>query len=417
MNDILPQEIGRWQRLEAAYRRIVEKYGFREVRTPLLEYTSLFIRSIGEGTDVVDKEMYSFKHHSEELTLRPEGTAGAARAYLEHRVQSQGGVARWYYMGPMFRGERPAKGRYRQFHQAGVEVYGDAGPVSDAEVIDMLVGFFREVGITQIEVQVNSLGSGDTRQRYRQALVEHLTPKIDQLSDDSRVRLTKNPLRILDSKSPADQAACADAPSILDVLGPEDKAHFDGLLRHLDALGTPYKIEPRLVRGLDYYTRTLFEIRTSQGDLGAQNAIGGGGRYDNMIAELGGNSQPCFGFGVGLERVLHAMPADEVAPAPWVYLASMGEAGQSASLKLAKEIRAAGIEARVEGRTMKLAKMLGRASDEGARFCTILGEGELSQGVVALKDLEAKTQENIPRDQVVQVLLDRLARAAGGGAR
>jgi histidyl-tRNA synthetase len=427
MNDILPHEIGRWHRLEAAFRRTAELHGYREIRTPLLEYTSLFVRSIGEGTDVVDKEMYSFQHHSEELTLRPEGTAGAARAYVEHKIHSAGGVARWYYLGPMFRGERPAKGRYRQFYQAGAEVYGDGGPTGDAEMIDMLVGFLRELGITQVEVLVNSLGSGDTRTRYRDALVAYLTPRVEQLSEDSRRRLEKNPLRILDSKAPQDQAACAGAPAITDVLGDDDRAHFEGLQRRLDALGTPYKVDPRLVRGLDYYTRTLFEIRALQGDLGAQSALGGGGRYDTLLKDLGGPQQPCIGFGLGLERILIAMPPDQPPTAPWVYVAPVGDAGHADALVLARDLRVAGIETRVDGRGIKLAKMLARASDEGARFCMILGDDEIAAGVVAVKDLAAKTQESLPRADAVRVLAARLATESnaapassspgGGGAR
>lgn len=416
MNDILPSEVGRWQRLEGAFRRAVELHGFREVRTPVVESTALFVRSIGEGTDVVDKEMYSFVHHDEPLTLRPEGTAGAARAYLEHKVQGQGGVARWYYVGPMFRGERPARGRYRQFHQAGAEVYGDAGPTCDAEMIDMLVGFLRGLGIDRLEVVVNSLGSGDTRERYRAALVDYLRPHAEALSEDSRRRLERNPLRVLDSKSAADQAICAGAPAILDVLGDEDRAHFDGLRRRLDALGTPYRVDPRLVRGLDYYTRTLFEIRTDLGELGAQSALGGGGRYDNMLRELGGPSQPCIGFGLGLERILLAMPADAHRAPPWVLVAPVGEASHGEALVLARELRAAGVEARVDGRATKLAKVLSRASDEGARMCVIVGEGELARGVVALKDLDAKTQADVARSDVARLVSTALATSSSSSS-
>ena len=409
MNDILPDEIGRWHRLEGAFRRVAELYGFREVRTPIVEPTGLFVRSIGEATDVVEKEMYSFSRHDDELTLRPEGTAGAARAYLEHKIHAREPVSRWYYMGPMFRGERPARGRYRQFYQAGAEVYGEAGPLCDAEMIDMLARLLAELGIGQVEVLVNSLGSHGSRLRYRQALVEYFTPRQAQLSEESRRRLQKNPLRILDSKSPEDQALCAEAPAITDILDDEDKAHFDGLLAHLDALGTPYRVDSRLVRGLDYYTRTLFELRGSGGELGAQNALGGGGRYDAMIEDLGGPSTPCIGFALGLERLLLAMAESEAAVSSWVYVAPLGEAGQREALKLAVELRAAGIEARVDGRGQKLKTMLPRASNSGARFCAILGDGEMQRGVVSLKDMGAHEQHELPRADLVGWVRERLA--------
>src|SRR5690606_11166460 len=248
MNDILPDEVVRWHRLERAFRETVEAYGFGEVRPPLLEPTELFTRSIGETTDIVEKEMYTFEDKADKsLTLRPEGTASCARAYLEHTVGAREPVTRWYYMGPMYRRERPAKGRYRQFHQAGCEVYGDPGPFVDAEVIDMVVSFLRSVGVESLRVLVNSLGGKETRARYRAALVDYLTPLQGSLSADSQRRLATNPLRVLDSKAPEDQAVAAGAPSILDHLSDEDRAHFDGLTRTLDALGTPYEIDPRLV--------------------------------------------------------------------------------------------------------------------------------------------------------------------------
>lgn len=409
MHDILPDEIGRWHRLEAAFRAMASRHGYEEVRTPLCEPTSLFVRSIGEATDVVEKEMYSFQRHDDELTLRPEGTAGAARAYLEHTVHARQAVTRWYYLGPMFRGERPARGRQRQFHQAGCEIYGDAGPVADAEMIDMLVGFLRELRVGEIEVLVNSLGSGDTRARYRDALVAHLTPRRADLSEESQRRLEKNPLRILDSKSPKDQELCADAPTVLDVLAPDDLAHFDALRRHLDALGAPYRVDPRLVRGLDYYTRTLFEIRGAGGELGAQNALGGGGRYDGMIAELGGPSTPAIGFALGLERLLLAMAPDEPAPSPLVYLVPLGDAGATAALVLAKELRALSVPAIVDGRGGKLKAMMSRAEQRRASVAVLLGDGELERGVVAVKTMATHTQEDLPRASAARILADRVA--------
>lgn len=411
MNDVLPDEIGRWRKIERIFREITEAHGFREVRTPILEQTSLFVRSMGEVTDVVEKEMYSFARHDDELTMRPEGTAGAARAYLEHKVHSKEAVTRWSYLGPMFRGERPARGRLRQFWQAGCEVYGDQGPVSDAEMIDMLVTLYRELGVQNVSVVINSLGSGETRARYRDALLAHLLPRRAELSEESQRRLEKNPLRVLDSKSAADKAACVGAPSLLDVLGDDDRAHFDGLRRHLDALGTPYVVDGNLVRGLDYYTRTLFEVRGEGGELGAQNALCGGGRYDKLIEELGGPVTPCIGFALGIERALLASAIEPEPRANFVYLAPLGEAAQSALLVLARELRAQKVEAQLDGRGQKLKTMLHRAEQSGARFAVLVGDGELQRGVVTLKDLTARTQEEIARDVVVRVLTDRLAGA------
>ena len=417
MNDVLPAEIGRWQRLEGSFREAFELGGYREVRTPIVESTALFVRSIGEATDVVEKEMYTFARHDESLTLRPEGTAGAARAYVEHQQHLKEPSSRWYYLGPMFRAERPQRGRYRQFWQAGAEVYGDSGPATDAEMIDMLAGLMKGLGIADVTVLVNSLGGAATRARYRDALVAHLSPKRASLSEESQRRLEKNPLRILDSKSKADQEACADAPTIVDVLDDADRAHFDALRRHLDALGTPYVVDARLVRGLDYYTRTLFELRGAGGELGAQNALGGGGRYDEMVRELGGPSVPCIGFALGLERLLLAM-SDAAAPGATrrVYLAPMGEPAQGRCLTIAKELRAFRVEAEVDPRAKKVKDMLSRASAKGARFCVIVGDGELERGVAAVKDLTRHEQRDVPLAEVAKALsaqLDDEGRASG----
>jgi histidyl-tRNA synthetase len=245
MNDILPDEVEHWHRLETAFRRHAELHGYAEVRTPLLETTALFVRQIGETTDVVEKEMYSFERHGESLTVRPEGTASAARAYVEHQIAAKEPVSRWYYLGPMFRGERPAKGRYRQFYQAGCELYGDAGPLCDAEMIQLVAGFFQDIGITAFQVHVNSLGSGDTRARYREALLQYFTPMRDKLSEDSQRRLDKNPLRILDSKSQADKDAAVGAPSITSLLDEADREHFERLCHHLTCSASPSSSTPR----------------------------------------------------------------------------------------------------------------------------------------------------------------------------
>jgi histidyl-tRNA synthetase len=408
MNDVLPDEVGRWQRVESSFARRMTLHGFREVRTPYVEPTALFNRAIGEATDIVEKEMYSFVHRDEPLTLRPEGTASAARAYVEHGVHNREPVTRWYYMGPMFRAERPQRGRYRQFSQLGAEIFGDAGPACDAEMIDMLVTFFHGLGIADVEVLVNSLGGAEARARYKEALVQHLTPKKEALSEDSQRRLGTNPLRILDSKDPRDQEAIADAPTIGDLLAGDDAAHFAALRRHLDALGTPYTIAPRLVRGLDYYTRTLFEIKGAKAKLGAGDTLVGGGRYDDMIAELGGPKVPAIGFAAGLERLLIASDLPQSGAVVDAFVAPLGEAQVAAALVLGRDLRRAGVACEVDGRGGSLKSMLRRANALGARVALVLGDQELSTGVVQLKDLSGHAQETVARERVVAVIADRL---------
>jgi histidyl-tRNA synthetase len=402
MNDILPGEVERWHALEQSFREVVELFGYREIRVPVIEHTPLYVRSVGEGTDIVDKEMYSFKFHDENLTVRPEGTAGVVRAYVEHAIATKEPVSRYYYFGPMFRGERPARGRYRQFYQAGCEVFGDPGPLVDAEMIDMLVGFLGKLGIKDIQVLVNSLGGPGTKPRYRESLVGYLEPKKQKLSEDSQRRLVTNPLRILDSKDPRDQEVVQGAPSVLDVLDDEDKKHFDRLRAHLDALGTPYEVDSKLVRGLDYYSRTLFEIRGRGGDLGAQNTLLGGGRYDGLVEELGGPKTPAIGFATGIERLLLV---SELGPAPQkspVLIAPLGERAAGESLVVARELRAQGIAVVVEGRGGSLKSMLRRANAIGAKKALVIGDGEIDRGVVQLKDLEGHAQRDVARADLVR---------------
>jgi histidyl-tRNA synthetase len=412
MNDVLPGESARWHRIEAAFARTMALHAFREVRTPFVEPRALFERTIGEETDVVEKEMYAFTHHDEPLALRPEGTAGAARAYVQHAVHNSEPVSRWYYVGPMFRAERPQRGRYRQFSQAGAEIFGDPGPGCDAEMIDMLVGFFGGLGIADSRVEINSLGAAGARERYREALVAHLTPRADTLGEASKRRLATNPLRILDSKDPRDIEAVRDAPSIQDALTPEDVAHFDGVKRALDALGTPYTVQPRLVRGLDYYTRTLFEIKGATDKLGAGDTLVGGGRYDGMVEELGGPSVPAIGFAAGLERLLIASADEAPAPAVEAFVAPIGAEASPHALVLARDLRRAGITCEVDGRGASLKALLRRASGLGARLALLLGDVEIASGVIEVKDLGARTQEKVVRTGVARYVLQKLGRAA-----
>ncbi len=408
MNDILPDEMPRWHRLERAFREHVERYGFAEVRTPIVEPTDLFVRSIGEATDIVEKEMYTFTDRGDDsLTLRPEGTASAVRAYIEHTVGAKQPVTKWYYLGPMYRRERPAKGRYRQFYQAGLEVYGDPGPFVDAEVIDLAARFVTSLGITDVEVMVNSLGSGETRTRFRDALLAYLEPHREALSEDSQRRLGTNPLRILDSKDPRDIAIADGAPSILDYLSDEDKAHWDGLRGALDALGTPYKVEPRLVRGLDYYTRTLFEVKGNTG--GAQNAILGGGRYDGMVASLGGQETPAIGLAMGMERLLLAMPETVTATTLDAVVLVANNTLRTKATVLARDLRVAGLCVESDLRGTSLKSQLRRADKLGARIAFIVGENELARGVVQWKDLEKSESGEVPFELAAGLVAGRIA--------
>jgi histidyl-tRNA synthetase len=414
MNDILPDEVQRWQHVENLFRQTVHRHGYAEVRTPIVESTSLFVRSIGEGTDVVDKEMYTFDRHDDSLTLRPEGTAGAVRAYVEHAQHAKEPVSRWYYIGPMFRAERPQRGRYRQFYQAGCEIYGDKGPVADAEMITMLVEFFQSLGIEGLEVRVNSLGGADTRERYRDALVAYFRPLAAQLSEHAQARIDVNPLRILDSKDPRDQAVAANAPSIIDSLGDDDKAHFSELCSSLEALGTPYRVDPRLVRGLDYYTRTLFEIVSTGGELGSQNALCGGGRYDNLVNEIGGPKVPAIGFAMGLERLLLAIRSEAGVTAPHCFFAPLGAAAARKSLVLARELRQKGFTVEVDGRGGSLKSLLRRADALGAHCAVVIGENELATNFAMLKNLKQHSQQAVEFSTLAEMVAQVVHGAPAG---
>lgn len=409
MNDILPGEIERWQQLEHSFIRLAKLYGYSEVRTPQLEPLALFQRSIGETTEVVEKQMFSLERGRETLALRPEGTASIVRAYVNHSLFAKQPVSRLFYLGPMFRAEQPQRGRYRQFHQAGCEIFGDPGPACDAELVDMLVLLFQNLGISNLSVEVNSLGDAQAKERYKDLLKAYLLPRAATLSEHARQRLQDNPLRILDSKDPADIEATAGAPSTLDALSDGDREHFNGLCAALDAMGTPYRVNTKLVRGLDYYTRTLFEISSDKGALGTQNALVGGGRYDGLVRELGGPDVPATGFAIGLERVLLAMPEAPQQRAASCYIAPIGEPALHEALRIGRELRARGIVAEVDGRGGSLKSMLRRANALGARLCLILGDEEVKSGSVKLKDLTEHTQTDAPRTQLIERVTQILA--------
>ena len=401
MNDILPPEVSKWQFLEEKARGVLEAHAYRELRTPVLEYTPLFVRSVGEVTDVVEKQMYTFDDRDgRSVSLRPEGTASAVRAYIEQSQWNKEPVTRWYYLGPMFRHERAQRGRLRQFHQVGAELFGVAEPSIDAEMIAMLVTMLVDFGLPAgaVDVTINSLGEPEERAAYRDALVTYFSARRDKLDDDSRRRLETNPLRILDSKNPDVIALAAEAPVLLDSLGEGSRARFARVRELLDALGVKHVVDPRLVRGLDYYTATIFEIKTNAGDLGAQNTVAGGGRYDRLVGSLGGPAVPALGFALGVERTLLAIaePAESYQPAISVFFAPMDEAALGYLLPHATKLRAANIRCEVEHRTASLKSQLKRADKLRSRVAVIAGSKEVASGTVTLKDLEKGTQSEIP---------------------
>jgi histidyl-tRNA synthetase len=394
--DILAPEIYDWQHLETVARKILTQAAYTEIRTPSFEATELFARGIGEATDIVGKEMYTFADRGDRsLTLRPEGTAGVARAYIEHKLSAQGDVQRLWYMGAMFRYERPQAGRQRQFHQLGVEVIGSNDPRADAEVIAIASDFLTELGLTDLVVDINSVGSPEDRVAYRAALVDYFTPYESELDADSRDRLTRNPLRILDSKDKRTQEIAIEAPSILDYLGADSQKHFERVRSLLQDLGIAFQINPRLVRGLDYYTHTAFEIQSTQ--LGAQAAVCGGGRYDRLVAELGGADTPAVGWAIGLERLVLLLQkiSQRSAPTPDFYLVSRGELAEAKALFVAQSLRRAGFIAELDLSGAKFDKQLKRASSAGAKAAIILGNAEIASGQVQLKWLATKEQQAI----------------------
>lgn len=417
MNDILPEEARRFQWLEAIFRETVETYGFEELRTPIVEELALFHKSTGETSEVVQKQMFLLARERESLALRPEGTPSAARVYIAENQHAKEPITKWFYMGPMFRAEQPQRGRYRQFHQAGCELYGDAGPLADAEMISMLVALAARLGLPGVRMTINTLGGSEARVRYREELRRFFEPKKAELSEHALARLGDNPLRILDSKDPRDRAASEGAPVLLDCLSDDDRAHWTGLLTALDALGVPYDIDPRLVRGLDYYTRTCFELTASSGEIGSQNAILGGGRYDELLGGLGGQKTPAIGFAMGLERVLLALGDVPSERPPLVFLAPLGAAPARRLLVLGEALRRAGHRVELDGRGGSLKSMLRRANGMAARLCLVLGETELAECRVQCKDLARHEQEDLPLDGAVARVTELLALPAPPAGR
>ncbi len=396
MNDILPPESARWEWFEDKVRALMRRYAYVNVRTPIVEPTALFVRGLGEVTDIVEKEMYSFEDslNGDRLSLRPENTAGVVRAMTEHSFLRDG-AKRLYYIGPMFRHERPQKGRYRQFHQVGAEALGFAGPDVDAELILMGRALWRDLGLVEgrdIRLELNSLGQPEERVAHRRALTAHFEAHRDALDEDARRRLHTNPLRILDTKNPAMQAIAESAPRLTDFLGPASLAHLDGVRAALDAAGLEYRINPRLVRGLDYYNLTVFEWVTDR--LGAQSAVCAGGRYDGLIAQLGGKAAPAVGWGMGIERVLLLLDAAAIEvpdPAPLVYAIVPGPEAMTVALTTCEALRAAGVSVQMHAATengwSSIKAQFKRADASGARYALVFGSDELARGEVACKPL------------------------------
>jgi histidyl-tRNA synthetase len=394
--DILPDEVGYWQRVEAIAREIFSRAAYREIRTPIFEQTDLFERSIGEATDVVGKEMYTFSDRGDRsLTLRPENTAGVVRAFIEHHLHAQGSPQRLWYIGPMFRYERPQKGRQRQFHQLGVEVIGSADPRADAEVIAIATDLLQTLGLKDLRLAFNSIGNLSDRQQYREALINYLTPYKAELDPDSQDRLTRNPLRILDSKDARTREILQSAPNILDYLCPESKLRFDQVQQLLSDLGIAYTVDSQLVRGLDYYTHTVFEIQSD--DLGAQATVCAGGRYDGLVQELGGDPTPAVGWASGLERLILLL--QELQPLNLAnldfYVVSKGDRAEAQSLRLAQQLRQLGFAVEIDLSGSAFGKQFKRADRSGAIACLILGDAEADSATVQLKWLKTGEQAAI----------------------
>ena len=393
MNDILPPDSARWEWFEETVRALMRRYGYLGIRNPIVEPTPLFVRGLGEVTDIVEKEMYSFidSMNGDPLTLRPEGTAGVVRASIEHSLLYEGGK-RLYYIGPMFRHERPQRGRYRQFHQVGVEALGHAGPDVDAEVILMARTLWRDLGLTDVRLEINSLGQPDERRAHRDALVAYLEAHADRLDADAKRRLHSNPLRILDTKNPALQELVEGAPRLFDHLGEASLRHFDGVRAVLDAVGQPYRINPRLVRGMDYYNLTVFEWVTDK--LGAQGTICGGGRYDGLIELIGGKPAPAVGWGMGIERVLDLLQQEGLTPppeAPCAYAVVPDPTALPRVLVCIETLRGAGVRVQMHAGGKdgpgSMKSQFKKADASGARFALVFGADELARGEVAVKPL------------------------------
>ncbi len=406
VNDILPEEVGRWQQAEATFRDLCRVYNYEEIRTPIFEQTELFVRAVGEDTDIVSKEMYTFEDRGgRSLTLQAEGTAPTIRAYLENHLQGQDPerLVKLYYLSPIFRYDRPQAGRYRQHHQVGAEAIGSPRPEVDAEIIQLSLAFFERLGLDEVTLLLNSVGCPACRPDYIEALKSQIKPQIEQLCRECQRRYESNPLRLLDCKNPKCGEIMQNAPVLRDMLCPDCAEHFGQLQGTLDMLSVPYTLDSSIVRGLDYYTKTAFEFVAP--GLGAQDSIGGGGRYDGLIEQCGGPPTPAVGVGIGLERVLIAQQVAgaiiEVQPRQGVFVVTIGEEAWPEGLKLLARLRAAGLKAEIDYRQRSVRAQLRYADSEGYQWAAILGEDELQQQSVTLRDMVSGEQESLPQSELI----------------
>ncbi|MEC3839041.1 histidine--tRNA ligase [Bacillus amyloliquefaciens] len=408
--DILPGESDRWQFVEQIMRETCRAYQYKEIRTPIFEHTELFARGVGESTDIVQKEMYTFEDRKgRSLTLRPEGTAAAVRAFNENKLFANPvQPTKLYYVGPMFRYERPQTGRFRQFYQFGIEAIGSKDPAVDAEVIALAMSIYRKAGLKNVKLVLNSLGDQDSRKAYREALVKHFEPCIGEFCSDCQSRLHTNPLRILDCKKDREHELMKTAPSILDYLNEESAAYFQKVQQYITALGIPFEIDPNLVRGLDYYNHTAFEIMSNAEGFGAITTLAGGGRYDGLVEQIGGPEAPGIGFAMSIERLLAAIDAEKtelpVNQGIDCYIVTLGEKAKDYSVSLVYKLREAGISSEIDYENKKMKGQFKTADRLGARFIAILGEDELAQNKINVKDAETGEQREVVLDELIQVL-------------
>lgn len=409
--DIMMDQVYKWHYVEKKWKEICARYGFKEIRTPIFEHTELFQRGVGDTTDIVQKEMYTFEDHGgRSITLKPEGTSPAVRAFIEHKQYAEVQPIKLYYDIPCFRYEKPQSGRLRQFHQFGVETFGTTNMVADAEIIAIGYDFLTSMGVTDLTLEINSVGCPECRAKHRKALKDFLAPKYDQLCDTCKSRYEKNPMRILDCKSPIDQELVQGAPMMVDFLCDDCKNAFEDLQKNLDALEIPYVINPKIVRGLDYYTKTAFEFVTNS--LGAQGTVCGGGRYDNLVEEVGGPPIPGVGFGLGKERLLMLMEANGVEiPRPSdcdVFIATMGEAAKLYGQKLLFNLRRNGIKCQIDDLQRNFKGQFKYADRLGAKYAVVIGDNELETGVATLKDMEKGEQSEVKFDNLIDELKKRI---------
>ncbi|WP_010531091.1 histidine--tRNA ligase [Lentibacillus jeotgali] len=413
--DILPEEAAKWQFIEETIKDICKRFHFEEIRTPLFEHTELFQRGVGDSTDIVQKEMYTFEDKGgRSLTLRPEGTASVVRPFVEHKMHGNPSQpVKLYYFAQMFRYERPQKGRMRQLNQFGVEVMGSADPAVDAEVIDLAMTCYRELGLKSLKLVINSLGDKESSERHRQALVDHFTPHKDELCSDCQTRLAQNPMRILDCKTDKDHPAMKAAPSILDYLNEDSKAYFEKVKAYLSLMNIDYEVDPNLVRGLDYYNHTAFEIMSEAEGFGAITTLAGGGRYNGLVEELGGPETPGIGFGMGLERLLMALEAEDVAIPSGdeldCFLVAVGDEAEQASVKILHNLRKKGVQIDRDYQGRKMKSQFKAADRYHAKYVLVLGENELKQQIINVKEMATGDQEEVSLAELPEFLYGKLS--------